>query len=56
MSEQGDVLVGSPRALYGHSGVAAPDWAHTYFWAFLYYFLELLGGSRFLQGGTKSKN
>ena len=35
--------------------VAGPDWAHTYFGAFLYYFLELLGGSRFPQGGTKSK-
>ena len=22
---------------------ATPDWAHTYFWAFLYYFLELFG-------------
>ena len=34
--------------------VAALDWAHTYFWAFLYYFLELLGGSRFPRG-TNSK-
>ena len=23
--------------------IAAPDWAHPYFWAFLYYFLELFG-------------
>ena len=36
--------------------IAAPDWAHTYFWEFLYYFLELFsGGSRFPQGGTKVK-
>ena len=35
--------------------VAAFDWTHTYFWAFLYYFLELFGGSRFPQGGTKVK-
>ena len=35
--------------------VAAPNWAHTYFWGILYYFLELLGGSRFPQGGAKVK-
>ena len=35
--------------------VAAFDWAHTYIWAFLYYFLELFGGSQFPQGGTKVK-
>ena len=31
------------------SAVAAPDWAHTYFWAFLYYFLELWEAHDFLK-------
>ena len=35
--------------------VATPDWAHIYFLGILYYFLELLGGSRFPQGGTISQ-
>ena len=35
--------------------VAAPDWAHTYFWAFLLFYGALFGGSRFPQGGTKVK-
>ena len=29
--------------------VADLDWAHIYFWAFLYYFLELLGAHDFLK-------
>ena len=51
----GSVIMMSVMSSTPSPAVAAPDWAHTYCWAFLYYFLELLGGSRFPQGGTKVK-
>ena len=48
--DESDVLPPSPA-------VAAPEWAHIYFWAFLYYFLELFWEAHdFLKEAQKSKN